>query len=106
MLLQLHAAGSVTVVVGASVGHCTVVCPSFCFCLTVVLLMAALDHCHCALSVFLSVVDPTHISAPADSVALLPSLVAAQLAPLTLRLYRAALAVVCLALMGGSPLTQ
>ena len=72
------AAGSVTAAVSASVGHCTVVCPFFCFCLIVVLLMAALDHCHYALSVFLSVVDPTHISAPADSVALLPSLIAVQ----------------------------
>ena len=40
--------------------------------------MVALDHCHYVLSVFVSVVDPTRISAPVDSVALLPSLIVVQ----------------------------
>ena len=81
------AAGSITVAVGASVGHCTIVCPSFCFCLTVVPMIAALDHCHCAPSVSLPVVDSTHQSVPANAVALLPSLVAVQQSLLTLPLY-------------------
>ena len=74
---------SVVVSVGVAVLADSTLCHSFCssseltvLCLTVV----ALDncgHCHPVLTAFLSVVDPTHISAPADAVALLPSLIAA-----------------------------